>query len=483
MAEPMGEPEPCLTQRTKNRTSGLVVNDIHSQMNATRVASIVEARSIEDVLRVLHGSRKAGLAVSIAAGRHSMGGQQFGTGTILIDTRGMNRFLGLDRKTGIATMEAGIQWPELINRYLLEQEGASRCWGIAQKQTGADRLAIGGALSANAHGRGLTLRPIVDDVESFEIACADGQVRNCSRTEHSELFSLAIGGYGLFGVITTVRLRLRPRQKLERIVEIRESDGLIDAFERRVRDGYLYGDFQFETDETSPTFLTRGVLACYRPVPNETPVPDTQSELAYEDWMRLLHLAHVDKAQAFDRYVRHYVSTTGQVYWTDTNQLSLYPEGYHHHLDVLAEATVSGSEMITELYVPRDEIETFLGEAAIGLEHDRANVIYGTIRLIERDRDTFLPWAREPYACIVMNLHVEHTRSGIENARRSFRRLIDLALGLGGNYYLTYHRWATRGQLLRGYPQFPEFLRLKRKYDPQGRFQSDWYRHQSALLA
>ena len=27
------------------------------------------------------------------------------------------------------------------------------------------------------------------------------------------------------------------------------------------------------------------------------------------------------------------------------------------------------------------------------------------------------------------------------------------------------------------YPQFGEFLRLKRKYDPTELFQSDWYRH------
>lgn len=27
------------------------------------------------------------------------------------------------------------------------------------------------------------------------------------------------------------------------------------------------------------------------------------------------------------------------------------------------------------------------------------------------------------------------------------------------------------------YPQFAEFLRLKRVYDPEERFQSDWYRH------
>ena len=50
-------------------------------------------------------------------------------------------------------------------------------------------------------------------------------------------------------------------------------------------------------------------------------------------------------------------------------------------------------------------------------------------------------------------------------------------------YYLTYHRWATRRQVEAGYPQFVEFLRLKRKYDPDERFQSDWYRHYRAMFA
>ena len=46
-----------------------------------------------------------------------------------------------------------------------------------------------------------------------------------------------------------------------------------------------------------------------------------------------------------------------------------------------------------------------------------------------------------------------------------------------GTYYLTYHRFARREQVLACYPNFAEFLKLKKEYDPSGRFQSDWYRH------
>ena len=64
----------------------------------------------------------------------------------------------------------------------------------------------------------------------------------------------------------------------------------------------------------------------------------------------------------------------------------------------------------------------------------------------------------------------------------AFRELLMNAIEHGGNYYLTYHRWATREQVLTCYPQFPEFLRLKRKHDSTETFQSDWYRHYSAMF-
>ena len=51
-----------------------------------------------------------------------------------------------------------------------------------------------------------------------------------------------------------------------------------------------------------------------------------------------------------------------------------------------------------------------------------------------------------------------------------------MAIAHGGRYYLTYHRYASRAQVEACYPQFPEFLRLKKKHDPEERFQSEWYR-------
>ncbi|PYL77424.1 MAG: hypothetical protein DMF26_04240 [Verrucomicrobia bacterium] len=81
------------------------------------------------------------------------------------------------------------------------------------------------------------------------------------------------------------------------------------------------------------------------------------------------------------------------------------------------------------------------------------------------------------------NLLTLHTPRGIEASARSFRGLIDLAIARGGSYYLTYHKFAKPEHVITCYPQFKEFLQLKRKYDPAERFQSDWYRYYQKLFA
>src|SRR5882762_6912958 len=293
------------------------VNDIHSQLNSTRVLGISQPRSLEDVQSIVRTARKDRKVISVAGGRHAMGGQQFCTDTLLIDTRQLNRVLNLDRKRGIIEVEAGIEWPDLIDGYLTLQKGEGQTWGIAQKQTGADRLTMAGTIAANAHGRGLKMKPIVSDVESFVLVDATGTAHICSRTENPELFRLVHGGYGLFGVVTSVRLRLVPRKKVERVVEIRTVEGLIAAFEKRIADGFQYGDFQFSIEHASEDFLHQGVFSCYRPVPMDTPIPAAQKQLTDENWRQLLYLAHTDGKQAFNRYADYYLSTNGQVYWSD----------------------------------------------------------------------------------------------------------------------------------------------------------------------
>jgi hypothetical protein len=195
-----------------------------------------------------------------------------------------------------------------------------------------------------------------------------------------------------------------------------------------------------------------------------------------------LQLAYTDRGKAFKRYSQYYLSTNGQTYWSDTNQLSAYLPNYAQKV----RDQIGGEEsslIITEIYVPRTDLSDFLAHAGELLRSNRTIAIYGTVRLIEKDDESFLAWAKEPYACVIFNLLTLHTPAGIEASARSFRGLIDLAVARRGSYYLTYHKFARPEQILACYPQFKQFLGLKTKYDPSERFQSDWYRYYRKLLA
>jgi FAD/FMN-containing dehydrogenase len=463
--------------------TGIRVNDIHSQLNPALVSEVLTPGSIDECHSILRRARQSGQTISVAGGRHSMGSQQFADGSLLIDTRGLKRVLNFDRERGLLDVEAGIQWPELIEYLHREQEDQEHQWAIVQKQTGADKFTLGGSLASNVHGHALDQKPIIANVESFTLLDAEGELRECSRQSNPELFRLAIGGYGMFGLITSVKLRLRNRVKVRRIVEIRDLKDIPGSFEQRIRDGYLYGDFQFATDSGRPSFLHRGVFSCYQEVPASTPITEHPTRFTPEDWSRLTYYTHVYKRRAFDLYTTRYLQTSGQVYWADSQLFGNYLDNYHEELDRKVHARVPATEMITEVDVPRSALVDFMGEAAAALRREHANVIYGVVRMIERDDESFMPWARDRYACVVFNLHVTHDREGIENAARSFRSLIDVAIKHNGSYYLTYHRFATRDQVERCYPQFKQFLAFKRQYDPSQLFQSNWYRHYQKMFS
>ena len=456
------------------------VNDIHSLLNQTQVAHIECPKSTDEIREAILRARGSNSAIAISGGRHAMGGQQFLSNATLLDMRSMNRILHLDYQSGIVEVEAGILWSELVPQLRSIQSNNEHTWSIIQKQTGADRLSLGGALAANGHGRGLNLRPIIQDVESFILIDHNGEPIECSRTKNQQLFNLAIGGYGLFGVITSIKLRLMHSYHVERVVELFDIEQLPDAFESRIKEGFTYGDFQYMTGEASDSFLRSGVFSCYRPIDTVTTSSNNAGEnltLSEDDWSKLIHLAHIDKSTAFDHYARFYMNTNRQTYHIDDFQMSTYIDGYHQALDASYSAAVPGSETITELYVPLDSLVNFMNSARDAIRDHNANIIYGTIRLIEPDNETFLNWASQRYSCIVFNLHVDHSPTGRESVAEALRSLIDIALSMDGSYFLTYNRFATSDQLKKAYPQFPNFLKLKQQYDPGAVFSSDWHQH------
>jgi len=453
----------------------IIVNDLHSQLNPTHVDGLLYPSSIEDIKKAILKSAETGESISITGARHSMGAQQFGTHTNLLDITTMNDILEFDPDQKILEVESGARWAQIVGYLVGLQKDKKQQLGIRQKQS-ADLLTIGGSVSANMHGDGLFIPPFAADIESMVVVNSGGRKVECSREKNEELFRLVTGGLGLFGIIYSVRLRLVPRQKIRKSVSITDTDKLIDEYRKKHKNGALYGSFQYYTNINSEDYLRKGVLITYEPVETEQQVPDFKDPVPADKWLHLRYLAHADKEKYFKEISDLNKATDNKLYWTDTHQLGTYIYNYHKQLDKMLHRE-EATDVTTEVYVPSDKLGEFLNATRNYFRKNSIEVIFGGIGMIAENKESYLSYTRRTYSRISFNIHTPHTSKGIDRSADAFRFLIDQAIKFDGSYYLANHKFATPDQFKKSFPDAANFMELKKKYDPHNRFLSDWYRY------
>lgn len=62
-----------------------------------------------------------------------------------------------------------------------------------------------------------------------------------------------------------------------------------------------------------------------------------------------------------------------------------------------------------------------------------------------------------------------NNKMSLESAKEWTQIILDCVLELHGSYYLPYLPLATEDQFKKAYTQWPQYLKLKEKYDPNQR--------------
>ncbi|MDF1799466.1 MAG: FAD-binding oxidoreductase [Planctomycetota bacterium] len=166
-------------------------------------ARVLEPRTVDEVRRSLAIAREEGVTIGPRGTGCSYGDASVNTGGHSLDIRGLNRVLSFDPETGIADCEAGVTIETLWKTVL-----PHGWWPMVVSGTMFPTLA--GALGANIHGKNnFKVGTLGDAVLDFDMLLSSGELRTVSRESDPELFHAAIGGYGLLGVFTRIRLRTK----------------------------------------------------------------------------------------------------------------------------------------------------------------------------------------------------------------------------------------------------------------------------------
>jgi FAD/FMN-containing dehydrogenase len=453
--------------------TGTILDDA-SQLCPTRVAAHVvvkeepRAGAVERIRAALAEARAAGRPFIASAARHSMGGQSLAAdGTVATLDQ---QWLEADKARKVYRVAAGTRWSTVIAR--LDAIGSSP----AVMQSNND-FGVASTFSVNAHGWPVPFSGCGSTVRAITMVLADGTVVTCSRTENADLFRHAMGGYGLFGVITELELDMVPNALLEPQVEQVSGPELGARFAQRLAADATIQMAYGRLDVSLDRFFERGLLISFRPTADQSAIPPVSGSGTVSIASRYLFRAQVNSDQ-----VKHFR-------WWAESGLGPRIAGNATRNSLMNEPVVTlddrdplRTDILHEYFVPPARFAEFVRACQDVIPSSYQQLLNITLRYVNTDQDSVLAYAIEPRIAAVMLFSQEMTKRGEADMARMTDALIDRVLEIGGTYYLPYRPHASLAQLTRGYPRAAAFAAAKRQADPGLCFRNAlWERYFSKL--
>ena len=199
----------------------------------------VAPATVDELAAVFVAARAEGLQVSFRGAGRSYGDASLNTGGLSVVGRAMRRFLSFDRERGILEAEGGVSIAE-VWRHTLPQGW----WPAVVPGTMFPTLA--GSVAMNIHGKNcFKVGPFGNHVLELDLLTASGERLALSRERDAERFRSVIGGLGLLGAVTRVKMQLKhvdTGQLRVRPLVAKTLAHMFDTFVERIPDSdYLVG--------------------------------------------------------------------------------------------------------------------------------------------------------------------------------------------------------------------------------------------------
>ena len=155
-----------------------------------------------------HGDRAGGVMAAGTPGLAYGMGRSYGDvclnpGGRLWLTRGLDRFIGFDQRTGRLSCEAGVLLRDI------QRLAIPRGWSLPVTP-GTQMVTVGGAIANDVHGKNHhRFGSFGDHVLGLQLARTDGQTVHCGPGQQADWFAATVGGLGLTGVILQAEIQLR----------------------------------------------------------------------------------------------------------------------------------------------------------------------------------------------------------------------------------------------------------------------------------
>ncbi len=452
---------------------GGFINDA-SHLNKTAVYGIVKISTEDDIRNALQFARDNHLKITCAGQQHSMGGQTFTHGGLILDLRNFNA-IRLDKEHRTVNIQSGARWWQL--QQLLDQQGLS-----VKSMQSINIFSVGGALSVNAHGIDPMPGPVAPTVRSMRVMLSDGEIVRASPTENAELFRHVLGGYGLFGVILDVDLDVINNEMYARKETYMNYTEFPKYYQDNIENNGNIGLVFGRLSVAPQSYLRETAVHSYEKTEFAGALPPLQP--AQHDTLDRF-IINLSKTGSLGRWVRwtlekyaephlHACATRNQA--MSQKEVCLVSRNEEMYDDMAyLQNRLRDTDILQEYFVPYDRMPQFVDGLREVVQRNHANLLNVTIRTVHQDNITALPYAKQNMFGFVLYFNVKFNEKDNEILQQTTTDLIDVALQAGGTYYLPYQLFYSRSQLQKSYPEIDDFFAAKKKYDPIGLFANAFY--------
>lgn len=374
-----------------------------------------------------------------------------------------NRMVAFDETTGVLDCEAGVSFAEIIDVFL------PRGWFLPTTP-GTKFVTVGGAIAADVHGKNHhQVGSFGNFVLEMRMLLADGSEVLCSPNQQPDLFWATIGGMGLTGCILGARIQL-----------VRVPTAYVNVDFRRTRD--LDDTLRVFTEEDHKYKYSVAWIDC---LAGGEALGRSVVMLADDACIDQLPHSKRDAPLRLPRKLPAGVPFNFPRFMIAPWNMRLFNKLYYGvHAD---------SEKIVDFnsfFYPLDRIANWnriygrQGFVQYQAWFPRETSQRGLVELLQRiaasQRASFLAVLKScgqrdqgvlSYLEPGHTLALDFAYTG-DDLAALFVELDKILLTHGGRLYLAKDSMTTAATFQAMYPRLPEFLAIKRKFDPMGKFSS-----------
>jgi decaprenylphospho-beta-D-ribofuranose 2-oxidase len=446
---------------TSENLSPAIVDDA-SKLNATLVSAIFQPQSVMEIRNLITEAKQTGRKISISGARHTMGGQIAYPNSMHLDMLKFDKIVYDDRDRTI-TVQSGATWKQIQS--VLSSHG--RAVRVMQD---SNIFTVGGSLSTNVHGKDPRFGSLIESAISFKLLNSEGHEILCSRIQNSELFRAAIGGMGLFGVITEVTLKTDRNSTYRYTVVHKPRQEMLAFMQEQIRRPDLEMiEAQMSVDRSN--FLGEAQIYYFDKIPTNSALPD---DVTGENsiWLRkFVYRAsrNSDWGKQFRWFMQKQIGPHLDPQAITRNSAMAAP---FRTLELNDSTT---TDVLQEYFIPISKVDEFLSEYEKMLLENDMQLLNVTVRKVKENTEAMVSYATTDMYAFVSYYKINKDSSGSEQMTRFTRRMMDYLNQIDAKFYLAYRGYYTRSQIQLMYPQLADLFLLKRKYDPTELFSNKWY--------